>query len=188
MIRIAVCPAGFLEANCYLAWDEKTKNGFMVDPGDSADELEAFAGEYGVRPEAILLTHGHFDHIGAAEKIGRDLRIPIFAGTEEEAVLADPFRNLSGRYTVDPFTVKADRLLCDGEEFFLAGYRIRTIHTPGHSEGGRHVFQCFFRMSTSYNRDMGSFFPVIHCLKAVMEGQTDRAETMKPCFDHWPGS
>lgn len=136
MIRIAVCPAGFLEANCYVAWNEETKNGFLVDPGDSADELEAFAREYGVRVEAILLTHGHFDHVGAAEQIGRDLRIPVLAGAKEEAVLGDPFCNLSGRYTRDPFTVKADRLLSDGEEFPLAGYRIRTIHTPGHSVGG----------------------------------------------------
>ena len=136
MIRIAVCPAGFLEANCYLAWNEETKDGFMVDPGDSADELEAFAREYGVKVKAILLTHGHFDHIGAAEQISEDLKAPIFSGIQEETVLADPFYNLSGRYTRKPFAVKADRLLSDREEFSLAGYRIRTIHTPGHSMGG----------------------------------------------------
>ena len=136
MISIEVCPVGLLQANCYVAWDEETRRGFLVDPGDCAGDLELFARENGVLLEAILLTHGHFDHIGAAQKIGEDLKIPILAGAQEEAVLGDPFRNLSGRYTRRPFSVKADRLLSDGEEFSLAGYRIRTIHTPGHSTGG----------------------------------------------------
>ena len=136
MIRIAVCPVGLLQANCYLAWNENSMRGFLVDPGDRAGTLERFAAERGVTVEAILLTHGHFDHIGAAEKIREDLGVPVYAGALEQTVLGDPLINLSGKYTRKPFTLKADRLLNDGEELSLAECRIRVLHTPGHSEGG----------------------------------------------------
>ena len=136
MIQVAVCPAGLLQANCYLAWNDETMRGFLVDPGDHPDRLLGFVKEFGVTPEAILLTHGHFDHIGAAEKLRDTLGIPVYAGALEQAVLNDPLLNLSGKYTRRPFTLRADRLLQEGEEFSLAGYTIRVLHTPGHSEGG----------------------------------------------------
>lgn len=136
MIRIAVCPVGLLQANCYLAWNEKTMRGFLVDPGDRAERLADFISRYGVRPEAILLTHGHFDHIGAADAIREKWNIPVFAGEKEAVVLGDSLLNLSGKYLLRPFTLTADRLLTDNEGFFLAGYKIRALYTPGHSEGG----------------------------------------------------
>ena len=136
MIRIAVCPVGLLQANCYLAWNDETMRGFLVDPGDRAERILRLVREEGVSLEAILLTHGHFDHIGAAEKIRAELGVPVLAGEGEDAVLGDPMRNLSGKYTLRPFTLEADRMLSDGEEFTLAGSRIRVIRTPGHSTGG----------------------------------------------------
>lgn len=136
MIRIAVCPVGLLQANCYLAWNETSMRGFLVDPGGQSGKLERFIEDHGVTVEAILLTHGHFDHIGAAEKLREKLGVPVFAGALEQPVLSDPLLNLSGVYTMKPFTLKADRLLADGEELSLAGCRIRVLHTPGHSEGG----------------------------------------------------
>ncbi|MBP5294488.1 MAG: MBL fold metallo-hydrolase [Lachnospiraceae bacterium] len=136
MIRIKACPVGLLQANCYLAWNPETRKGFLVDPGDRADVLQEFIQKNDVIPEAILLTHGHFDHIGAARELKEAWKIPVFAGEKEAVVLQDSFLNLSGRYTRHPFGMKADRLLSDGEEFSLAGYRIRVLHTPGHTEGG----------------------------------------------------
>lgn len=136
MIRIRVCPVGMLQANCYLAWNEETKKGFLVDPGDNADRILRLVEEEGVSPEAVLLTHGHFDHIGAADRIRRVFGIPVLAGEEETPVLDDPLNNLSGVYTYRPLSLKADGLLADEEEISSAGSRIRVLYTPGHSQGG----------------------------------------------------
>ena len=136
MIRIVTCPVGLLQANCYLAFSEETKRGFLVDPGGMAEKISRFVTQYGMKPEAILLTHGHFDHIAAADKLRCQYGVPVLAGLGEERVLGDPLNNLSGVYTLHAFTLEADRLLSDGEELSVAGYRIRTIRTPGHSEGG----------------------------------------------------
>ena len=114
MIRIAICPVGLLQANCYLAWSEETKKGFLVDPGDAPERILRFIRKCEMQPEAILLTHGHFDHIGAADRLRRELGIPVFAGLQEERTLQDPLINLSGVYTLHHITLTADRLLSDG--------------------------------------------------------------------------
>src|SRR5699024_11170771 len=82
----------------------------------------------------ILLTHGHFDHIGAVDDL-RDLYdIPVFACREEADVLEDPELNLSAAWN-ESCSTHADRLLDDGEKFTLAGFEIQMLHTPGHTHG-----------------------------------------------------
>ncbi len=123
---------GPVATNTYLL--SEGEEAIVIDPASKAQKMIEKIGDR--RLLAVLLTHGHFDHIGAAEKIRKDLGVPVYAGALEQTVLDDPLINLSGKYTWKPFTLKADRLLSDGEEFSLAGCRIRVLHTPGHSEGG----------------------------------------------------
>ena len=107
----------------------------FVDPADRGDLLYSKLAEKGLRVRAILLTHGHFDHIWGVDDLVKSAGgVPVYAPLAEEHMLSNPDDNLSADYG-RPCTVKADTWLRDGEEITLCGHRIRCIHTPGHTEG-----------------------------------------------------
>jgi hydroxyacylglutathione hydrolase len=134
-MRIETIHVGEMGTNCYLAWDEATNRGFLVDPGEQAEKIIRVCSRYQVKPEAVLLTHGHFDHIMAAKKIRQQYEIPVYAGIHEEELLADSQMNLSGMWAV-PYTMKADKLVNDNEVLTIAGMEITVLETPGHTSGG----------------------------------------------------
>lgn len=134
-MRVETITVGAMGTNCYLAWDETTRRGFFVDPGEQAEKIIQVCSRYQVKPEAILLTHGHFDHIMAAKKIKQQYDIPVYAGVHEEELLADSEMNLSGMWAV-PYTMKADKLVTDKEVLSIAGMEITVLETPGHTPGG----------------------------------------------------
>ena len=106
----------------------------MVDPADEAGRIRQKAEEMGGQIRAVLLTHGHFDHITAAEELRRETEAPVYAFKEEEILLADTEYNLSAGWA-SPVSLRADVLVGDKEELSLAGFRIQVIHTPGHTAG-----------------------------------------------------
>jgi glyoxylase-like metal-dependent hydrolase (beta-lactamase superfamily II) len=121
--------------NCYICYNDETLEGFIVDPGASPERIQAEVVGLGVKPASIVLTHGHFDHIGAADALRKAYSIPIIAYEGEEALLADPDLNLSMAFEGTPMVLTADRLVKDGEELTLAGFTARVLHTPGHTAG-----------------------------------------------------
>ena len=135
--RIERCVLGMVSTNCYIAYrntEEGLKPGVVIDPGDNAPFILNKCRELGIKPEAVLLTHGHFDHILAAEDVRRAFHIPIMAGEEEMALLDDPDMNLTGSFG-DPMCLTADRWLRDGETLELIGLKWKVLHTPGHTSG-----------------------------------------------------
>jgi len=85
---------------------------------------------------AIYLTHGHLDHMMAAERIKAEFDVPVYCHEAELAVLADPVQNLTGRFMRSGYVFTDVIGLKDGAEFVAAGIPIRLIHTPGHTPGG----------------------------------------------------
>ena len=81
---------GMVQTNCYIAVHSETKEAVIVDPGDEAARIEDALAQTGAKAKAILLTHGHFDHVTAMEELRRDLGVPVYACEQEQAVLADP--------------------------------------------------------------------------------------------------
>lgn len=127
---------GPVSTNCYFAVNEDTKEMFIIDPGAQAEKLEEQIQKLGVIPVAVLLTHGHFDHAGAARRLQETYQIPVYAGEQEKETLESTTINLSGPMMGQPEVYHATDYLKDGEELVVAGMKVRTLFTPGHTAGG----------------------------------------------------
>lgn len=121
--------------NCYLLVNHKTGELLVVDPGDQAQLIEKQIEKTGAKPVAILLTHGHFDHAGAAEALADKYQISIYAYEAERETLEDPGLNLCGMIG-EHKVYHADIFVKDEEVLNLAGFSIRVFFTPGHTIGG----------------------------------------------------
>ena len=103
----------------------------VIDPADFPEKIYEKVIQMGGKPAAILLTHGHFDHIMAAQAVKEKYNIPIYACRQEEEMLREPSVNMTGKNC----SIIPDVLLNDLEVFQVAGFTIQIIHTPGHTKG-----------------------------------------------------
>ena len=126
---------GPVQENCYLVRaDSASTRALIVDPGEEHERLLAGARALGVEIEAILITHCHFDHIGAVAPVARATGAPVYCPEIERAVLADVMRWVPPGF--GPFeSYEAEHLLAGGERLALAGLHVEVIFTPGHSPG-----------------------------------------------------
>lgn len=123
-----------IETNCYVIDNTQTKEAIVVDPSDQPVKIEQYLNENDLVCKAILLTHGHFDHIMATNELAKRTNAPVYAHKNEVELLNNPALNLSSRY--GGYTVTPDVLLEDQQELNLIGMKIKVIHTPGHTSGG----------------------------------------------------
>ena len=126
---------GPVMTNCYFLKNVETGEIIVVDPAAEPDRICRTIDRIGGIPVGILLTHGHYDHIMASNELRDKWNVPIYASEDEESMLENPMLNLSSEWGDTSYTVKADRFLQDGELLHLAGFEIRMISTPGHTEG-----------------------------------------------------
>lgn len=133
MIELMV---GMVMTNCYIGYNDDTREAFIVDPGDDARRISQAVREQKLNVKGILLTHGHFDHIMAVPELKEEFGAPVYAHEAEAALLKDTQMNLSAPWVGRALSLLADRLLADGERFEMAGFEIQAIHTPGHTAGG----------------------------------------------------
>jgi len=133
-IEVEMVTVGAIAENCFLARAQGSEKLIVVDPGDEAERILAKAAEMGGEVEAVLLTHTHFDHVGAVAEVARATGAPVYCPEIEVPVLADINSYLLPGF--GPFeSYAADQTVGGGETLELAGLELDVIFTPGHSPG-----------------------------------------------------
>ncbi len=126
-------------ANCYLTVDERTNEGFLVDPGAYGERQAAYIKSLGIEKlKYILLTHGHYDHILGVEKFREVFGGQVVVHSLDEEKLSSKMKSLHfiGGIGSKFIPAKADILVKDGDRIPFGGGEIEILHTPGHTKGG----------------------------------------------------
>jgi glyoxylase-like metal-dependent hydrolase (beta-lactamase superfamily II) len=125
---------GEMQVNTYLLWDEETLEAACLDPGGPPEELLTEIKDKKLKLKYIILTHGHYDHIGGVNTLQENTGALVAVHTTDAALLTNPALNLSSLFG-QKVIVKADQLLSDGEVLCLGANMLKTYHTPGHTQG-----------------------------------------------------
>jgi len=136
-MKIEKLVVGQLQTNCYLVWDEKSKEAVIIDPGDDAGFIINKIQDYQLRPKLILATHGHFDHVLATTELKLAFGIPFLMHQADLPILKriqSTTKYFLGR-EADP-APKVDKFLKGGEQVDFGKESLKVIETPGHSPGG----------------------------------------------------
>ncbi|MBL5766053.1 MBL fold metallo-hydrolase [Heyndrickxia sporothermodurans] len=129
-------PLGILQTNCYLLSNEN-KECIVIDPGEEGEKLQSIINAQKLKPIAILLTHAHFDHIGAVDMIRDTYHIPVYVHKKEAAWLSDPALNGSERFMMGKAVRQepADHLIDQELKLSIGSFSFDVFETPGHSPG-----------------------------------------------------
>ncbi len=133
-IKIGRIVLGVAQTNCYFLYREGSADCIVIDPADQGGNIYKALTKNGFEVKAILLTHGHFDHIWGVRELKEQTGAKLYALEEERGLLQDARKNVSAQ-TGRPCTLEADEYLKDGQELQLAQMDLRVIATPGHTAG-----------------------------------------------------
>ena len=134
MIKIGRLTMGVCQTNCYFLYKEDSDKVIFIDPADKGELIYEKLMEAGFEVAAILLTHGHFDHIWGCNELREAAGVKVYAYEGEKELCEDPVKNVSD-HARRPYTATVDQYLKDGEELTIADMTFTVIATPGHTEG-----------------------------------------------------
>ena len=126
---------GLVRTNCYIVYTSETKKAVIIDPAADSRRIVEEITALGVTPEAVLLTHGHFDHMLAAESLRNGYHIPVCVMKEDAELLKMPNLNCSEQFLHMSYGISADIELENGQKLEFLDGALTVIATPGHTEG-----------------------------------------------------
>lgn len=122
--------------NCYILYDNESKECAIVDPGGSYDKIVGFINQKELKPIAVLLTHSHADHIGVLQEImDKYTGIEVITSKNEKKLLNDPLYNLTTKFGMKYTSFEATRYVTDGETYKIGENEVKFLMTPGHTSG-----------------------------------------------------
>jgi len=124
---------GPLGTNCYIV--SSKKHALVVDPGGDAEQINDYLQKNDLHVKAILLTHAHFDHIGAVEELRSDWKADVYIHDLEAAWLPDPSLNRSVNFTGQGIVVSPPEQILTPGQMNIGPFSFEVVHTPGHSPG-----------------------------------------------------
>lgn len=158
-VKIEHFTIGPIGTNVYVAYDEALKEAVVIDPADRGGDIYEAVSNAGLTVTGILLTHGHFDHIGGVNELKKLSGCRIYASSKEEELLSDSDLNESGSMGREPVTATADVWLEDGDSINIGGMNIVAIYTPGHTIGSISYYlekeKVLFSGDTLFNESVG---------------------------------
>lgn len=134
MTEIKSVTLGDIDNNCYLITDEASGLSALVDCTDASDKMRSFIGD--AKLEYILLTHGHFDHIGGVPEIKKDYGAKVVISEEDAPMLSSGKASLSVFMGIQQENCEPDITVSEGSEIMLGETKIKVLATPGHTKGG----------------------------------------------------
>ncbi len=130
-----VLPVGMLECNCSIYGDEQTREAIVVDPGDNVDTILAVLKRHGLKVTAIVVTHGHIDHVAGAQALRRATGAPVYMNAADQEQLDQLDWQASWLGMPPPERVEVDSELKDGDRLTVGPVELTVLHTPGHTQG-----------------------------------------------------
>ncbi len=128
-------PLGQMQTNCYVLQNEDLSC-LIIDPGSEGEKLIQYLQKEELNPVAIVLTHAHFDHIGAIDTVRNEYNIPVYVHEKEKEWLTSPALNLSDHMQVGKIQVnEADEIITGEQELTIGSFTFQIYETPGHSPG-----------------------------------------------------
>lgn len=122
--------------NCYILYDEESKQCVVVDPGGSYDKIIAFIKQKELKPTAVILTHSHADHISVLQEILDKYKdIELIASKNEKKLLNEPIYNLTTKFGLKNTSFEATKYVIDGDTYKIGQHTLTFIMTPGHTAG-----------------------------------------------------
>ena len=135
-LRILTRALGAFGTNCYILACMESMEAAIIDPGSPDPWIERTVAEEGFKPVAILLTHGHLDHIGGVARVKGATGIPLYVHGDDAPALTDTRLNGSAFFGTPVVAPQPDRLLRDGDELNVGKLKVKVLHTSGHTMGG----------------------------------------------------
>ena len=135
-MKVIRIPAGIYDANCYIVYSAKDKEGIVIDPGGDVDDIIAQIENLGLNIKYIILTHGHGDHIAGVKEVKEYTNAPVAIHKYDEQLLKNGRGNLSSIMAMGTIELTPDIILEDGDEICFDDLKAKIIHTPGHTPGG----------------------------------------------------
>lgn len=133
-LKVGSMTIGYVQTNCYFVYDEDKKEAIVFDPATDGEGIYNALMKHDIKVSAIMLTHGHFDHIMGANELRDKAGVKIYASELEKDLLASSELNVSNQVG-RKYTVVADELLKDNDEVEIQGIKVKMISTPGHTAG-----------------------------------------------------
>lgn len=192
MYKMSCVTLGPVATNCYTIINEETNEAILIDASGSATALLRAVQEADAKVVAVLLTHGHFDHIDGVKGIKEAFPdAVVYIGENDKKLAEDAGLNLSWSFTGVPMTVKADKTVADGEKIEIMGILIECLEVPGHTVGGMCYympqFDSVFDGDTLFAGSVGrSDFPTGDA-DALIEGIKEKLFTLPDETRVYPG-
>jgi len=127
---------GVYGVNAYILGDEDSKSAVVVDPGGNPGEIKKILQKEKLSLKAIILTHGHGDHIGGIPDLLKAYKVPVYIHEKDARILRDKNLNYSSRMPMEEVEIHNAVTMKDGDRLEFDGLVVDIIHTPGHSPGG----------------------------------------------------